>query len=98
MENIFDNRIYAEYNGRCNARDAKIITSTMNFIQYFIDNGDDKATAENKVSQLSDEVALWIYPYVLGNTQPLIDAINKSTLEFMDASAKAFLINNLSFN
>lgn len=83
---------YAE---RCTQRQDQLIIATMNFVQYFIGLGDDKPMADWKVSTLSTEVAAYLYAYVLGNKQPLIDGINASMLPFMDANAKAELIGNL---
>jgi hypothetical protein len=93
---IFDNRNYAEYDGRCSTRQGQLMIATMNFVQYFVDLGDDKPTAEAKVSQVSTETAAYLYAYVLGNKTPLIDNINLSTLPFMDAAAKAKLIGDLT--
>ena len=84
------------YSTRNLARQAKIENATMYFMQYFLDLGDDLETSQSKVTQLSTEVAIWIYPYILGNTQPLINAIDASTLPFMDNNAKANIIGNLS--
>ena len=86
----------AEYNGRCVKREVALMRGTMNFVQYFIDLGDDKSTAEAKVSELSTEVAIYLYAYVLGNKTPLLDSINISSLPFMDAAAKAKLIGDLT--
>ena len=72
--------------------------STMNFVGYFMALGDDKATAENKVSQLSTEIAALLYVYTLGNMQPLIDAVNASTLPYMDAAAKTYLTGELTIS
>ncbi len=58
--------------------------------------GDTQEEADNKVKQISDEVAVHLYPYVLGRTQPLIDAVNASTLTFMDQAAKNHLTTLLS--
>lgn len=84
------------YNARCNARQFKLLNATMNFVEYFISLGDDKTTAETKVSEVSTEVAEYLYAYVLGNKAPLINGIHTSTLPFMDAAAKDSLINDLS--
>jgi hypothetical protein len=84
------------YADRCSKRQDKLITATMNFVQYFMDLGDDKITAEIKVSQVSTETAAYLYAYVLGNKIPLLDTINASTLEFMDTAAKEYLIEQLS--
>jgi hypothetical protein len=83
------------YSYRCDTRQLTLLTATMNFVQYFIDLGDDQATANAKVSELSTEVAVYLYAYVLGNKQPLIDGVNNSTLPFMDQTAKDSLINDL---
>jgi hypothetical protein len=84
---------YAE---RCNQRQDVLITATMNFVKYFIDLGDNKPTAEAKVSEVSTDVAAYLYAYVLGNKTPLIDSINLSSLPFMDAAAKDYLTQQLS--
>lgn len=86
----------AFYLMRCSGRELVLIQSTMDFIKYFIGLGDDKPTAETKVSQLSTEVAAYLYAYVLGNKQPLIDGINASTLPFMDQAAKDYLTTQLT--
>jgi hypothetical protein len=83
------------YSSRNLARAANLENATMYFMQYFIDLGDDLSTSQSKVTQLSTEVAAWLYPYVLGNTQPLVDAVNSSGLPFMDSSAKSKLIELL---
>ena len=84
------------YHERNMARQTKLEMSTTSFIDYFMSLGDDLLTAESKVSELSTECAEWLFPYVLGNTQPLIDSINASTLVFMDENAKTFIIEKLS--
>lgn len=84
-----------KYELRSEERERILMLATMNFVAYFIGLGDDQATAENKVSQISTEVAALLYIYTLGNTQPLIDLINASTLPFMDAAAKAKLTGDL---
>ena len=88
--------ITSNYRERNDMRQLKLETSTMAFVQYFIDLGDDMATAQSKVSELSTECAAYLYPFVLGNTQPLINAINASSLPFMDAAAKSKLTGDLS--
>jgi hypothetical protein len=91
-----DQRLYSEYALRCDNRQKTIFMSSMESVVYFMGLGDDKPTAENKVSQLSTEVAPLLYAYVLGNEQPLRDAINASTLPFMDAAAKAAIVGYLT--
>lgn len=84
------------YCGRCDLRQLQLLTATMNFVEYFINLGDDQPTAESKVSQVSTECASFLYAYVLGNKAPLLESINNSTLPFMDAPAKQFLIDALT--
>lgn len=86
----------SSYSDRNLLRQQLIEESTMNFIQYFIDLGDDRATANLKVSELSTEVAQYIYIYILGNTQPLINSINSSSLSFMDSNAKLKIVGDLT--
>lgn len=88
--------ITSTYRDRNNARQTKLEEATMQFVAYFMGLGDDQATAEGKVSQVSTEAAVYLFPYVLGNMQPLIDSINASTLPFMDQAAKDKLIQDLS--
>jgi len=84
------------YADRCDKRQDQLIIATMNFVQYFIGLGDDQSTAEWKVSTLSTEVATFLYAYVLGNKQPIIDSINASMLPFMDQAAKDYLTSQLA--
>jgi hypothetical protein len=81
---------------RVREREFTLGKATMDFVGYFMGLGDDQATAEQKVTDLSTEVAALLYVYTLGNAQPLIDAINASTLPFMDAAAKAYLVGQLT--
>lgn len=91
-----EEREYAAYDERCEQRKKTLYRATMNFVQYFVELGDDVAIAQSKVASVSTEVNGTIYGYVLGNTQPLIDAINASALPHMDAAAKSKLIGDLS--
>lgn len=91
-----DERAYAAYDERCEQRKKTLYIATMNFVDYFVSLGDEVVTAQSKVAQLSTEVNPTIYGYVLGNTQPLIDAINASTLSHMDDDAKNKLIGDLT--
>lgn len=84
------------YHERNLKREQILEEATMSFVAYFMGLGDDKATAEQKVSDLSTEVAIYIYPFVLGNRQPLTDAINASTLPFMDQAAKDKITGDLN--
>lgn len=93
---LTNDKAYSAYQLRTAAREKQIFVATMEFVAYFMSLGDDQATAENKVEQVSDEVASLLYAYTLGRTQPLIDAINASTLSFMDAPAKAKVIGDLT--
>ena len=84
------------YADRNLARENTLNYATMNFVDYFMELGYTRTTANEKVADLSTEVATWIYPYILGNTAPLINAINASTLTFMDAAAKAKITGDLT--
>ena len=86
----------AKYYKRTDAREKELMAGTMNFVVYFMDLGDDEATAKDKVGQMSDECEWRLYQYTLGRTQPLIDQINASSLAHMDAAAKAFLVGELT--
>lgn len=97
MGYIIENQDVNAYYGRCISRQTKLMTATINFIGYFMSLGDDKPTAEEKVTNLSTEVSPSLYAYVLGNNVPLINGINNSSLPFMDANAKQFLIDELNY-
>lgn len=95
--------VTAAYYNRTREREKTLMNATMNLLLYFIgldESGDDdaakKASAELKVSQISTEVAPLLYVYTLGNTAPLIAAINASALSFMDAAAKVKLTGDLT--
>lgn len=85
-----------KYELRTEERERVLMLATMDFVAYFMGLGDDQATAESKVSQVSTEVASLLYVYTLGNTQPLLDAIQASTLPHMDQAAKDKLIGDLT--
>ena len=89
-------RITAEYYKRSSFREVTLMKATMEFVLYFISLGDSKEVADDKVSQISTEVAALLYVYTLGNVQPLFNGINASTLPFMTAEAKAKLIGDLT--
>lgn len=89
--------ITTSYPERNKIRQTKLEEATMAFVQYFIDLGDDLATAQAKVAQVSTEVSVHLFPYILGNTQPLLDALNASALPQMDAAAKAKIVGDLTF-
>jgi hypothetical protein len=84
------------YGSRCELRETKLMSATMDFVDYFISLGDDEIDAKNKVSQLSTEINPMLYGYVLGNVQPLLESIENSTLSFMDENAKSTLIGYLT--
>jgi len=74
--------------------------ATIEAIAYFMSLGDTEEQAHDKMKQLSAELRATNpgakFDYVLGDTQPLIDAINASILPFMDAAAKLAFTNSLS--
>ena len=94
-----EQELVANYEARNESREETLLAATMNFVGYFMGLGDDQITAETKVTQMSTEVAAFLYVYTLGNTQPLIDAINnidEGTYPFMDSASKAYIINELT--
>jgi hypothetical protein len=84
------------YQERIDARTLTMHNAIGSMIEYFMSLGVDQPTAENQMGELSIEVSITIYPYILGYTQPLLDAIQNSTLPFMDQSAKDELIQFLT--
>jgi hypothetical protein len=87
----------AKYFKRTQERQILVMKATNNMVVYFMGLGDDFATAEDKVQQLSSEISSHIRTYELGNTQPLKDSINNSLLSFMDEAAKTEAINQLTY-
>ena len=85
----------ADYGNRNSARARTLEAATMSMIAYFMQFGDTKEQAEEKVGQFSSETASYLYAYTLGNKKSLVDAINASLLLFMDSQTKAFLVNLL---
>lgn len=96
MPYIIEDFTANSYSLRCTRREATLMEATMNFVQYFMDLGDDKGTADAKVAEVSTEVAAYLYAYVLGNKGPLINGINNSSLPFMDQAAKDYLTTQLT--
>lgn len=88
--------ITTSYQERNALRERTLAEATQAFIIYFIGLGDTLQQAQIKVSQLSTEVSVHLYPYTLGNTQPLKTAIQASALEYMDQAAKDKLIGDLT--
>ena len=88
--------VTSNYTERNLKRQRTLEEATMRFVAYFMILGDDQATAETKVAEVSTESAVYLYPFVLGNTQPLIDSLNASTLPQMDADAKAAITDYLT--
>jgi hypothetical protein len=87
------------YKSRCRAREETLILSTIQMQEYFEGLGDTIPDAKTKVRGINEEVKEFLYLYVLGNVQPLKDAVNNiniGTLSYMDAAAKAFLIDKLT--
>lgn len=78
-----------------------ILSSTTGMIVYFMMNGDDEETAKDKMKQISTQIRLADggakFDYCLGDTQPLLDAVDQITeLPFLDSLAKQHLINLLT--
>jgi hypothetical protein len=84
------------YTERNKKRERTLEEATMNFVKYFMSLGDDIDTANAKVAEVSTECAVYLFPFILGNTQPLIDALNASTLPQMDQAAKDAITDYLT--
>jgi len=86
----------SDYLIRCENRKATLGKSTVSLIGYLMGLGDDYPAAKQKVVDLGNEIRTSDpgakYDYELGNTQPLIDIVNSSTLPFMTAEAKALVV------
>ena len=85
-----------EYEYRNFERSKTLSNATMQMVGYFMALGDDQPTAETKVKDLSTECAPPLYVYTMGNSSPLFNDISNSALPYMDATAKAYLIAELS--
>jgi len=85
------------YVGRSEGRNELIHKGTLQFVGYFMSLGDIQEDAEAKVTEVSTEVSQHLFVYILGNKTPLINAINASSLTYMDAAAKAYLISTLDY-
>lgn len=88
--------ILAGFYKRTDKREETLMNATMSFVGYFVGLGDDQATAESKVSQMSTECAAFTHVYTMGNITALTDAIQTSNLAFMDQAAKDFIIGELT--
>ena len=86
----------AKYDMRTSEREKTLMKATMNFVAYFMGLGDAQIDAEIKVSNVSTDVAPYLYAYTLGNKVPLINAIQNCNLAFMNQDAKDYLINALT--
>lgn len=100
----------ARYALRNDQRLKTLLKATMNLVGYFVSldvSADPIETkmlnAQNKVKQVSTELRKIDggakFDYVLGDTQPLIDAVNlidEGILPFMDAAAKNKLSTDLT--
>ncbi|GEM_PF-4935191 len=84
-----------QYSLRNKQRQYNVEQATVSMVNWFISKGSTTEQAYVKVQQLSNEVAINLYIYVLGNTQPLIDSVNNSLLYFMDAETKEYLVSLL---
>lgn len=88
----------APYYKRTGSREKTLMSSTMSLVAYFMGLGDSKIEAENKVTQISTELAPYLYAFTLGNTQLLVNKVNEIdeiVMPFMDTLAKNFVIGEL---
>jgi len=82
-----------DYDDRNIGRSNKLAAATMSMVGYYMALGDDQATAEGKVTQISDEIAPYLRAYEMGNTQLLKNKLQEiNSLVFFDQAAKDYLI------
>lgn len=98
-KDLFDDNTEAFKVRSLNNRFGQFSKATMGLVAHFMGLGDDQATAESKVTDLSNEISdnkpSAKFDYIIGVRQPLIDQVNASTLPHMDAAAKAVVTDNL---
>lgn len=99
IANINDNNALG-LKARSELREIKLMESTMALVVSFMTDGDDETTAKDKVKSLSDELTTNSpgakYDFVLGNTQPLKDAVQASVLVYMTQAKKDIVLNILN--
>jgi hypothetical protein len=88
--------INTTYNQRNVARQQKLEEATQSFLQYLIDEGSTEIIAKRQINSLSNELSSYLFIYILGNKQPLINGVESSRQEFMDDGAKNYAIQLLS--
>jgi len=85
---------------RSSSRELTLMKSTMALITSFVTDGDTLDEAKLKAKALSVELTTNSpgvkYDFTLGDTQPLIDAVNASVLVDMTAAKKLVVTNILS--
>jgi hypothetical protein len=90
----------AGYFQRSRAREVTMMDATMALLNSFVTDGDTEEVAKDKIEQLSNEVSANSpaakYDFVLGNVQPLKDAVNASVLAFMTAAKKTIVLDILN--
>jgi hypothetical protein len=99
MNIIFDrnDRSTARLWNRSHRRLLSLLRGTQKLREHFEVLGDTPAQSKSKINQLSDETANTHMRYMMGNRQPLLDAINASNgnLAFMNAAAKTVILDEL---
>jgi hypothetical protein len=100
MINITENKDVMGLKSRSDSRELTLMTSTMSLVASYVTDGDTKDDAKVKVKAVSDEITSLSpgakYDFVLGNTQPLKDAVqalatNATLAHFTQAKADVVL-------
>jgi len=88
--------ITTTYNQRNLSRQQQLEEATQSFLEYLIDEGSSEIIAKRQINSLSNELSSYLFIYILGNKQPLINGVESSRQEFMDEGAKNYAIQLLS--
>jgi len=82
-----------DYSNRNKDRSATLEKATISMVGYYMTLGDDEETANGKVGLISRMIKADLYPYILGDTQPLKDNLQAiDSLPHFDQAAKDFII------
>jgi hypothetical protein len=88
------------YKERNDSREKVLMESTMALVSSFITDGSTEDEAKDKVRAFSNEITTNApgakYDFVLGNTQPLKDAVQASVLADMTQAKKDIVLNILN--
>lgn len=78
-----------------NRQKINIYKSILKLGRYFVQNGDTRPQARQKVESFINTVPSQLFLYSLGSEQPLKDAVQATTLPFMEQGAKDKFLESL---